>query len=162
MSRAGSIFVARATSPAEQQACFDIRREVYVEEQKVLPEEDLDGLDSEALQFLAIEGNWPVGTARVRFKDDRKTAKIERLAVRKPARGHGIGEAIMRAIEADDEVGKASRFILEAQAHLVPFYERLGYQASGDEFMDVRIPHRFMSKENREAGHSTKYATERG
>jgi ElaA protein len=156
MSRTDAIFVARAKTPKEKEACFAIRHEVYIEEQKVLPEEDRDGQDDLALHFLASCENKPVGTARVRFKDGGKTAKIERLAVCRAARGKGFGETIMRAIETDNDVKKASLFVLEAQSYLVPFYERLGYQTSGAEFMDVRIPHRFMSKENRRPARTAK------
>jgi predicted GNAT family N-acyltransferase len=151
MSRTDPIFVARARTPEEREACFAIRREVFVEEQQVLPEEDRDGLDDKALHFLASLDRKPAGTARVRFRDEGTTARIERLAVRKEARGCGIGEAVMKAVEADGEVGSASRFVLAAQTYIVPFYERLGYKAEGEEFMDARIPHRLMTKENRAA-----------
>lgn len=148
MSRMDSVFVARTRTPEEKEVCFAIRREVYVEEQKVLPEEDLDGLDDKALHFLALDKGQPVGTVRVRFKDNGAAAKIERLAALKPARGCGVGASIMHAVATDQDVKKASSFVLEAQTYLTSFYERLGYKASGEEFIDVRIPHRFMSKEN--------------
>jgi predicted GNAT family N-acyltransferase len=148
MSRADSIFVLRAKTPDEREACFAVRQAVFVEEQKVPPEYEYDEYDKTALHFLALHGKKPVGTARVVFKDDGKTAKIGRVAVLKSARGLGIGAAIMRAIEADSDARKADKFLLESQTHAIPFYERLGYTAYGDEYLDCDIPHRFMSKEN--------------
>lgn len=142
------ISIVKARSPDEREACFAIRNEVFVVEQKVPHERDRDGLDDAALHFLARRGREPVGTARVRFKDNGATAKIERVAIRKPARGLRLGAALMRFIEADDDIGQAARLILEAQTYIIPFYERLGYKASGDEFMDAGIPHRLMSKAN--------------
>ncbi len=84
-----------------------------------------------------------MGTARVILQDSGTRAKITRVAVLRPARGHGIGEALMRHIET---TLPARRFVLDAQLHALPFYERLGYTATGDVFMEAGIPHRRMEK----------------
>jgi predicted GNAT family N-acyltransferase len=155
MSRTDSIFVARAKTPEEREACFAIRREVFVGEQKVPPEYEYDDHDKVALHFLALHEKKPVGTARVVFKDGGSTAKIGRVAVLKKARGLGTGRAIMQAIEADSDVRQAATFFLESQTYAIPFYERLGYAAYGDEYLDCNIPHRFMSKNNSHTVQST-------
>jgi predicted GNAT family N-acyltransferase len=148
MSRTDSIFVLRAQTPEEREACFAIRHEVFVEEQKVPVEAELDEHDETALHFLALKGNQSVGAARVIFKNGGLIAKIGRVAVLKKARGLGIGRAVMEAIEADPRVRQAARLILHAQTQVLLFYERLGYQASGDEFMEDGMAHYFMSKDN--------------
>ncbi len=123
--------------------CFDIRLTVFVAEQNVPLEEERDEHEMAGLHFLAeIEGK-PVGTARALLKDD--FAKITRVAVLREARGQGIGEALMRHIEV---FVPARRFALDAQIQALPFYERLGYIAQGEVFMDAGIPHRRMTKEH--------------
>jgi len=159
MSRTESIVVAKVSAPHEKEACLAIRREVFVEEQKVPAETECDEYEETSLYFLAHHDQKPAGTARVRFKDDGRIAKIERLAVRKAMRGFGVGAAVMRAVETDPSVAEAAQFILHAQSYALPFYERLGYKAEGEEFMEADIPHRFMRKENRRAAQSTRQRT---
>jgi predicted GNAT family N-acyltransferase len=122
--------------------CFEIRRTVFVEEQHVPIDEERDECDETALHFLATLDDKPAGTARVLLKGS--TAKITRVAVLRAARGHGIGEALMRHIESAVPV---CRFTLTAQLHALPFYERLGYVAEGEVFMEAGIPHRDMTKD---------------
>ncbi|MFY9286894.1 MAG: GNAT family N-acetyltransferase [Alphaproteobacteria bacterium] len=148
MGQTGDIFIAVAQSPEEREACYAIRKTVFIEGQKVPKERERDGLDDEAVHFLALYEGKPVGTLRVRFKDDA-TAKIERLAVLEAMRGKRIGEALMRFAEADPAISQKQKIILQSQSYIVPFYERLGYKASGEEFLDVGIPHRLMTKEAR-------------
>jgi predicted GNAT family N-acyltransferase len=127
----------------EFESCFQIRRTVFVEEQNVPLEEERDSYDESARHFLAIADGVAAGTARVISKDDGAKAKISRVAVLRPARGLGIGAALMRQIE--NEVS-ARKFILDAQIQALPFYQLLGYAAYGDEFIEAGIPHRHMQK----------------
>lgn len=123
--------------------CFRIRLEVFVAEQNVPVEEERDKYDEAALHFLAVVDGTAIGTARVVSQDGGAIAKIGRVAVSKSARGLGIGAALIRRIEA--EVG-ANRFLLDAQTHALKFYERLGYAAYGEAFMEAGIRHRHMRK----------------
>lgn len=123
--------------------CIEIRLEVFVGEQNVPLEEERDEYDATALHFLATEGDAALATARVILKNNGATAKIGRVAVLKPARGRGIGAALIRHIENDVP---ATEYLLDAQSHALAFYERLGYVAYGDEFMDAGIPHFHMRK----------------
>jgi predicted GNAT family N-acyltransferase len=123
--------------------CFNIRLEVFVLEQNVPAEEERDEHDETALHFLAWHNGEPAGTARVLLKPDGAGAKITRVAVKKSARGLGIGAALMRHIEANVTEKK---FSLDAQTHALPFYQALGYQPFGEEFMEAGIPHFHMMK----------------
>lgn len=127
----------------------EIRRVVFIEEQRVPLEEEWDGRDPDCHHFLALLDGHPVGTARL-----LPDAHIGRVAVLKEVRGLGIGEALMRAaIEAARRDGHAS-VELAAQTQALAFYERLGFLAFGDEFLDAGILHRHMRlflTEHREA-----------
>ncbi|TLF51876.1 GNAT family N-acetyltransferase [Halomonas urmiana] len=116
-----------------------IRRVVFIEEQRVPAEEEWDGRDSACRHFLALQDGRPVGTARL-----LPDAHIGRVAVLAEARGSGIGVALMQAaIEAARRDGHP-RVELAAQTHALAFYERLGFEAVGGEFMDAGIAHRNM------------------
>ncbi|MCG7600957.1 GNAT family N-acetyltransferase [Halomonas sp. McH1-25] len=121
------------------QAAAELRRRVFVEEQHVSEEEEWDGQDPVCLHFLAYLAGQPVGTARL-----LPDGHIGRVAVLAQARGRGIGLALMHgAIEAARLQGH-DEVILAAQLHALPFYERLGFRAYDQEFLDAGIPHRNM------------------
>lgn len=121
-------------------AASEIRHKVFIDEQKVPQEEEWDGLDPECQHFLAMLDGKPVGTARL-----LPDAHIGRVAVLANARGTGLGVLLMQAaIEASRHAGY-SQVALSAQVQALAFYERLGFVAHGDEFLDAGIPHREMT-----------------
>ncbi|HEY4220134.1 MAG TPA: GNAT family N-acetyltransferase [Myxococcota bacterium] len=142
--------VRRATSAEELQACLAIRRAVFIDEQNVPEQEELDELDAVCRHFLATPGKSSplkeaIGTARILFLDDG-TAKAQRVAVVKTQRQHGVGSALMFAVEGEAARAGLSVMILSSQVSAIPFYERLGYEAYGDLFVDAGIDHRMMRK----------------
>lgn len=106
-----------------------------------------DGLDADAEHFVAFTrraGNArALGTARMRIIGD--AAKAERVAVLKSARHLGVGRRLMEAIENLARDRSLARIRLNAQVSAVPFYERLGYRAEGEVFLEAGIEHRAMS-----------------
>ena len=86
----------------------------------------------------------PVGTARMRHVDGK--AKAERVAVLESERGLGVGRALMNAIEARARAAGLQAVGLHAQVTVIPFYEKLGYTASGEIFEEAGIDHRSMTK----------------
>lgn len=124
--------------------CLALRRAVFVDEQGVDPTLDADGLDESATQFLAWANGIPIGTARLRIVDG--LAKAERVAVLEDFRGHGVGRKLMDVVEATARAQGHGTILVHAQLAVVPFYERLGYAASGDAFDEAGIPHRRMTR----------------
>ena len=128
-------------------ACLAIRREVFIDEQGVPEAEEIDDLDAGAIHLLARDDQGrPMGTARLLVLDG--TGKIGRVAVRKAARGTGLGAALIRA--SMDELCALpgiTRLKLSAQTHVIPFYERFGFTAHGPEYDDGGIPHRDMTRD---------------
>lgn len=132
---------------------FAIRRNVFIQEQAVSEAEEIDGLDTlchhllyRPLQKLTES----VGTARLRVVTDEagvRWGKLERIAVLSAWRGQGIGAQLVKGLIDLGEQGlQLSHFKLGAQCDVIPFYEKLGFTAYGDIFMDARIPHRMMKK----------------
>ncbi|WP_069383481.1 GNAT family N-acetyltransferase [Halomonas caseinilytica] len=119
----------------------DIRRRVFIDEQDVPPEEEWDGRDAECRHFLALDDTGKaLGTARL-----LPDGHIGRVAVLQDARGLGIGLALMKAAIASAQRRGDTSVALAAQIQALPFYERLGFQAHGDTFLDAGIPHRNMT-----------------
>jgi len=124
--------------------CLALRRAVFVDEQGVAPEIDVDGRDESCTQFLAWVNGVPIGTARMRPVDD--VAKAERVAVLDDFRRHGVGQALMNVLEASARAQGLHTVLVHAQQAAVPFYERIGYVASGAQFLEAGIPHLAMRK----------------
>lgn len=122
--------------------CQSLRRIVFTEEQGVSTADELDGLDPEAVHFLAELDGKPVGTARILIKGD--TAKIGRVCVLKDARGTRQGLALMQACIAWAREEGLQRALLGAQLDALGFYEKLGFVAFGGVFDDAGIDHRNM------------------
>ena len=125
-------------------ACLALRRIVFIEEQGVSVEEEVDGLDPGATHLLATgEDGRPLGTARLLDLGD--TGKIGRVCVLPEARGTGLGAALIRAAVAEFRTRPAIRKVkLGAQTHALGFYEKLGFAAYGPEYLDAGIAHRDM------------------
>lgn len=139
-----NVSVKKITSEDKSDA-FCVRRRVFVEEQRVPMELEIDEYEDEATHFVAYIDGEPVGTARLRWKD-HLTAKAERVAVMKPYRGNGIGKLLMQALEEEARRKNATSIQLHAQIQAQRFYERLGYKAYGDLFFDANIKHIAMKK----------------
>jgi predicted GNAT family N-acyltransferase len=115
---------------------------VFVKEQRVPAEIELDRDDERASHFLATISGKAVGTARLVMR--RGSAKIGRMAVVKSYRRKGVGKNLLRrAITAAIKQG-AQRIYLHAQMPVIGFYESLGFRAVGPVFDEAGIPHRKM------------------
>ena len=127
---------------ADFEHCRAIRMTVFVEEQAVPAELEMDDLDAVATHLLATVDGRPAGTARI--VDKGASVKIGRVAVLKEHRGGGVGRLIMEF--AIDEARRRgySEVVLSSQTYVIPFYERLGFVAEGPEYDDAGIPHRTM------------------
>ncbi|OKH25653.1 GNAT family N-acetyltransferase [Hydrococcus rivularis NIES-593] len=123
-----------------------IRRSVFQEEQGVAPEIEFDGRDETAIHFLAYLDSQPIGTIRIRFLD-RKTAKIERLALLPSARGKGIGKKLMKAATEIVEKNKDyEEIIIHAQEYIKELHKQLGFEPVGEPFYEAGILHIKMIK----------------
>ncbi|MFE6458561.1 GNAT family N-acetyltransferase [Streptomyces cinereoruber] len=147
--------VREALGDEDREACFAVRREVFVEEQGVPRELEYDTYDATAVHVLAVRADGlPLGTGRLlhgadalgRTGADASVGSLGRLAVAKAARGLGVGAALVRGIEDAARERGLTAVDLHAQTHALGFYERLGYEAYGPEFPDAGIPHRAMRK----------------
>lgn len=125
-------------------ACIALRRTVFIDEQGISEEDEIDDLDGDAVHLLARDGDHPVGTARLLVEGS--TGKIGRVCVLKEARGTGLGAALIReGIARLSARGGIATVKLGAQCHALGFYEKLGFAVCGPVYDDAGIPHRDMA-----------------
>ena len=127
----------------ELEDAFSVRRTVFIDEQNVPEEEEIDELEDEATHFVAYLEDSPIAAGRFRIVDGY--GKVERICVLKETRQTGSGKALMEEIEALLLKG-LHKLKLNAQTQAIPFYARLGYEVVSDEFLDAGIPHKTMIK----------------
>ena len=123
-----------------REALSSIRHTVFVEEQGVPVELELDGEDASARHAAAFSDDGRlVGTGRM-----LASGKIGRMAVSQSMRRQGIGRALLDALVAEAKRLKLEEVSLGAQLPAVAFYERAGFKAYGDIFLDAGIDHKMM------------------
>jgi predicted GNAT family N-acyltransferase len=116
-----------------------IRFEVFVEEQGVPAEMEMDALDAKCLHAVGFIEEKAVATGRL-----LPDGHIGRMAVLKPWRGRGIGGAILeRLIEAARSRGDRE-IALSSQVHATAFYRRYGFEPRGEVYEEAGIPHQAM------------------
>ena len=121
-----------------------IRRAVYIDEQGVDPEEEFDGTDEACMHLVLYDDGAPVATGRVMW--DNGKFLIGRVAVLKDRRGEKLGDFVVRlCIRKAFDSGGETQYI-RAQIHARKFYEKLGFEAYGDEFLEANIPHICMKR----------------
>jgi predicted GNAT family N-acyltransferase len=123
--------------PAARALAAPLRFEVFVVEQKVPQEAELDEHDAHCVHALAFDASGAVlGTGRL-----LPDGHIGRMAVRRDARRLGVGSALLRALMAEARRRGHAHAVLSAQTHAIPFYRRHGYRVTSGEYMDCGIPH---------------------
>lgn len=139
--------VLRVSDAAGLDRVHTLRFEVFVDEQGVSPEEELDDRDQlpGTVHLLAVAGAQDLGTARL-LADGPGQVHVTRVAVRASARGLGLGRVLMAEAErlalADHADAGQVRVELSAQESAIGFYAALGYEIGTDRYLDAGIWHR--------------------
>jgi predicted GNAT family N-acyltransferase len=130
--------IQEASYVTHEPAIRKIRFAVFVDEQHVPPEIEMDARDPHCIHLLAHAGETVVATARI---DIEKNGKVGRLAVLAGYRRQGIGRALMERCHDIAKQHGLPGVWCNAQVYAVPFYESLGYRAEGDVFDEAGIEH---------------------
>jgi predicted GNAT family N-acyltransferase len=129
-------------TPEELDSAFAIRQKVFVEEQRVSPEEEYDEYETTSMHYLAVSKGNPIGTARWRWTD--KGIKLERFAVLEQARSQGVGSELLKFMLADirRQTQEPNLYLyLHSQLPALEFYKRFGFVAVGEQFEECEIQH---------------------
>lgn len=136
--------VVREAAPDELEPLLLLREEVFCAEQGVPLDEERDAYDAVAVHLVAFAGAELVGTCRLVAGD--ALWKLGRMAVRRAARGTGVGMALLVEAERVAAARGARRLGFTAQMHAIGFYRRGGYRTLGGVFDDAGIPHVWMER----------------
>jgi len=123
----------------------EVRHAVFVVEQKIPQEIEIDAFDPQVMHALAIdrEGH-PIGTGRLSAE-----GRIGRVAVIAAWRGKSVGTELMQGLIDHARSEGMTSVHLHAQTQSLDFYQKLGFEPNGAEFSEAGIPHRNMTLELR-------------
>jgi predicted GNAT family N-acyltransferase len=127
---------------ADRSRLRSVREAVFVHEQSVPVELEWDEFDAVSTHVLAEAAGLAIGTGRL-----LPDGHIGRMAVIKPWRGIGVGNAMLSTLVELARIRGLSRLQLNAQEHAIVFYQRYGFLAEGDIFLEAGIPHRRMVRD---------------
>lgn len=148
-----AVEILRATSTEMMREALAIRFRVFVDEQRVPMDEEVDGYDASpegapgtpALHVIARARNVTVGAARLLLDaPPGGVVHLGRVAVLAEWRRSGVGNALMERLHAEARARGYVTVEISAQTHAIPFYERLGYVATGPIYLEAGIEHRTM------------------
>ncbi|WP_339923243.1 GNAT family N-acetyltransferase [uncultured Cyclobacterium sp.] len=140
-----SLTISKITDELSLEKAFHIREQVFVKEQNVAAEEEYDEFETMATHFIVQEGEQGVGTARWRYTNTG--IKLERFAVLKPYRSHGVGSMLVKAVLEDvlsNPSNKNKTIYLHAQVTAVGLYGKFGFEKKGELFLECEIEHYLM------------------
>jgi len=119
-----------------------VRHIVFINEQGVPEELEWDEDDNTSIHILVTDKHQtPIGTGRM-----KPNGHIGRMAVIKKYRKSGIGTAILKELLKSAATQNLKHVYLHSQITAIPFYEKLGFKISSEEFMDAGIPHKTMQR----------------
>lgn len=136
--------IQKVTTDQQRQDAYAIRKKVFVEEQNVSMEEEMDQFDEVATHFVGYVGNDPIAASRLRYVGE--FGKLERICLLQAYRGKSYGKQMILHMEEEVQQNGFNQSKLNAQTQALGFYEGLGYQVVSEEFLDAGIPHVTMTK----------------
>jgi len=136
---AGKISIRAADWNVDRAALRAVREQVFVREQAVPLELEWDEFDPLCQHVVAEDAGKAIGTGRL-----LPDGHIGRMAVLESWRRQGVGSALLEALLRLAHDRGIRRVRLNAQSRAVGFYQRHGFVAEGQEFIEAGIAHRAM------------------
>ncbi len=118
---------------------FNIREEVFIKEQNVPKDLEIDGSDKYAKNMILTVDNKPIGTGRLIEIDNK--IYIGRVAILKEYRKKGYATKIINFLLDEAKNMGYKEVFIHSQLHAKEFYEKIGFKAFGEEFLEANIPH---------------------
>jgi len=122
---------------------LNIRKTVFVKEQKVPQNLEIDNLEADCTYFNLYLDDKAVATARF-YPTDDNGVHVQRVAVLKEYRQKHLGSELLTAIFTYAKQQDYSYVILGAQDHAQKFYKKLGFEVIGRQYQEVGIAHHDM------------------
>jgi len=126
----------------EDESLTMIRQKVFIEEQNVTSQLEWDGMDEEAIHFLAFKNEKAIGCARAFVIENYM--QLGRMAVLKAYRGEDVGTALIEKAITTAKLNQLSAIYISAQCQAIDFYKKFGFEITSDIYLDAEILHRDM------------------
>lgn len=143
-------YVKKVTTSKDMTRCYLIRKEVFLKEQNVPVDEEIDNSDIDYTHYLLFSGeNKAIGTMRVLLEkeNDEYSAHFGRIAILKEYRGKGYGQRMVCQVEKSlSQKYTPITVKLNAQVRALNFYKTIGYSITSDVFLEAGIEHYAMEK----------------
>jgi predicted GNAT family N-acyltransferase len=146
VDKTSRVEVIAIESPADMERAYAIRRRVFIEEQRVPEEIEMDSEDAHALHALAIADGVAIGCGRM-VEHGAGEVKIGRMAVLQEFRNTGVGALILRFLIDRARERGVRKAVLHAQLTAEGFYLKQGFTPVGGIFEEAGIAHRLMERE---------------
>ena len=143
MLRDKSISIIETNWSEHSDEITHIRNIVFVQEQCVPKNIEMDGKDVDCNHFLICKKSEPIGTARL-----QSNGKIERVSILKPERKKGLGTKLMKFIINSAKKKELEKVYLHSQIDSIDFYKSLGFKGKGPMFQEAGINHVLMVMED--------------
>ena len=145
---APEVVVKVAETPAEFEGAVTVRMRVFVGEQGIPANVEVDDADSapDTVHAVALHQGAVIATGRLLPDVDGKGPHIGRMAVEREWRRNGVGGKVLTFLEEQGRSLKFQQITLHAQEYVKSFYAQHGYDEVGDMFLEEGIPHREMVK----------------
>ncbi len=140
-----SLSIKILDSDEEKEAVQLLRTKVFVDEQGVPPDIEIDELDDAAIHAVAYQSDTIVATGRL-IIDTPDEARIGRMAVDVSLRRTGVGSVVLTFLEGEARARGIKQVMLHAQTYVKEFYSKHGYLEHGDTFFEAGILHIEMRK----------------
>ena len=137
--------VTAVSTEAQMRQAWAIRRKVFIEEQNVPEQLELDADDARAIHALALWDGEPAGCGRMTAEGDH--VKIGRMAVLAEKRDRGIGRLVLEFLLESARMDGFRRALLHAQLTAEGFYLKQGFVPRGAVFEEAGIMHREMTRD---------------
>lgn len=134
----------KANNQFEFISALQIRTIVFMKEQNVDPELELDDEDLTCDHFVVYDDDKIIGTCRI-LKHDNEW-HVGRVAVLKEQRHKKCGSFMLQEVEKIARTNDVKKLTLGAQCAAIPFYNRNGYKEYGNIYLDANIEHKMMEK----------------
>ncbi len=140
--------LVRLAEPEDMEQVYALRREVFVDEQGVPEDMERDELDALSVHAVACAEGRVVGTGRLIPPGlAEPSSTVGRVAVAEEHRGTGVGAAVLAVLEACARERGWPDVVLHAQAAVRGFYDKYGYTAVGEPYLEAGIEHVTMRKQ---------------
>ncbi|WP_119327024.1 GNAT family N-acetyltransferase [Companilactobacillus musae] len=125
------------------QDSINIRKAVFIDEQNVPKNLEIDDNEANCTYFNLYVDNQPVATARF-FPTEDNGIHVQRVAVLKNFRHQNLGSNLLKNIIKFAQKNNYKYVILGAQDHAQLFYKKLGFHVVGNQYQEVGILHHDM------------------